>query len=160
MLLLDFSLVPIELTYAAYYRQLETVDIGDINYYLFHGNIVFRVGAVDFGMPSNTVPVVDFAAVMLSVAAEIWQGRRAEFEYTEGEGTIFFVPSKRGAVEISCDFHKERSTVDVLLFCREVKVFADRVFAVLQRDFPPILNNPEFIEWFEPRRRDLAGKMR
>ncbi|MEQ9196934.1 MAG: hypothetical protein RIE84_09285 [Parvibaculum sp.] len=146
---LDFRLVPIDPIYADDHRRLDSVGVSTIEYHLFHGIVTFRIGDVEFGL-RVPIPVVEFARCMLWLARQRFSGLGNSFEFTEGEGEIFFDMVAPGVVSVRCDYHEEQAQVSALELHEASLAFARRVLDMLRSDFPDILENQEFIDWFLP----------
>lgn len=89
MMILDYQLDPADLQRAA------DVDMafatGDqLDYYLFCGSIVFRVGSASFDAPWGWIPVFDFAIKINEITTALMDGEDKILEFTECEDTISF----------------------------------------------------------------------
>ena len=71
-------------------RDLASVDLESLRYYLFPGDIVMKDEEVDFSTQWGWVPVLDFALCLNSIAETLGQGRLEVFEFTESDATLEF----------------------------------------------------------------------
>lgn len=149
---LDFHLVPVLPHYSDYYRTLGSVDLSVVRYYLFPSLVTFRIGDTEFGL-SNPIPVVDFAGCLLALSDRLLIGSDATFEFTEGEGEIFFSVQTPGVVSVRCDYRDGQAKVPALQLREEFLKFGGRVLEVIRRDFPELMENNEFTAWFLPMLR-------
>jgi hypothetical protein len=146
---IDFRLVPIDPVYVDDYRKLDSVSVSTLEYHLFHGVVTFLIGGVEFGI-EDPIPVAEFARSMLWLARRRLSGIYDNFEFTEGEGEIFFEAAGPGVVSVRCDYHGEQARVSELELHEAILAFARRVLDMLRNDFPEVLENQEFIDWFFP----------
>lgn len=137
------------------YSQLAEVDCGDIQYWLFHGTVEFRVNDLNLSTDPIPVPVVDFAAGMLLVVAQLERGRSAKFEYTEGQEELSFDLVDKKNVDVSSDVRSGKTTVDVKTLADAVDGFSFKVLGYLKRQHTDIFENPEFLNWYPGARTYL-----
>ncbi|WP_035805320.1 hypothetical protein [Kitasatospora mediocidica] len=115
-------------------------DIGltDLTYRFPLGDVVIKAGDVEF--PMTRVTVFDFARAMLVAFAQARESGTAEYDFTEGEGSIF-LRVDGSALRVDCDFADGfvESTVDEF---QESLVGAGlSLVGQLRQSFPGILEN-------------------
>lgn len=149
MIVLDFNLQGIESIYENLYKNLERADLSEIRYYLFQGKIIFKVNSSDFSPPFARIPIVDFCAGFIFVYRNLKRSDHEIFEFTEGEGEIFFDKLPDGYVKISCDYNQKEEIVSLLEVREEVKRFAERVRKRISQEYPRVLLNKDFLTLVE-----------
>ena len=96
------------------------------------------------------IPIIDFAASLQHVSAELSQDAsvETEFEFTESEATIHF---KRldDSISISASYAPSTAQISLTEFTNAVARFSAKVADELPQRYPSLLKNQEFVEIFK-----------
>jgi hypothetical protein len=153
MITLDYQLDSIE---AARIREddLLAATDPDLDYYLFCGDIFFRVDDVEFDAAWGWVPVINFSYSLCDIIFKIKPGEERQLEFTESESLIGFV-RRLARIEISASYATGRAEVDIAELKQAAGRFAIAVFNDLSKRWPTLLQN----EAFNKRSEDLHATL-
>jgi hypothetical protein len=70
--------------------DLKSADDSDFNYNLFMGDIVLKMGNVDFSTAWGWIPLLDFVTYLHKLLEQFKEGSKDTFEFTESEATLDF----------------------------------------------------------------------
>ena len=129
--------------------DFSTLDATDLRYSVIMGDITMVVNGKDFSAPWGWIPIIDFAASLQHVSAELSQDAsvETEFEFTESEATIHF---KRldDSISISASYAPSTAQISLTEFTNAVARFSAKVADELPQRYPSLLKNQAFVENF------------
>lgn len=116
-----------------------------LDYYLFCGDIYFRINEVSFDAPWGWIPVISFSMQLCEIVCTIRDGETGRLEFTESEDEIRFTRTE-DVIDVSCDYsdgHAQVSLSDI----RGASIrFATRIVAELSARWPLLKTNKAFQE--------------
>ena len=147
MVILDYNLRNSELS------RLQTVnwrnvDETDLDYYLFKGDILFRVDNANFDAGWGWIPILDFATQIFKIVAELKMVERNAFEFTESDAAIKF-ELRRNLVVISSNYSPDEGKINYEELHISVSGFLHRVLTELGTHFPELRKNQYFLSRVE-----------
>ena len=130
--------------------HLASVDEMTLRYDLLLGDITIKVDSADISARWGWVPILDFAASLRRVRAELSQRDVADsvFEFTESDAKLYFSRSGTTAL-ISASFTPAKGLVSFTEFCSAVDVLIRRVVSLVSLQYPALLRNEAFRRLFE-----------
>lgn len=129
------------------YLDPATADEDEIRYYLFHGDIEFQVGDVDFSTKWGWVPVLDFAIFMARISASLAKGEPTEtFGFTESAAEIHFVRDGRSA-RVTTSYEPGVAHVDLIDFAAASTQLFERAYQAACLAEPRFTMNPIGLAW-------------
>ncbi len=145
MIHLDYSLEPAEL------RRLKGVDLASatrtqLDYYLFCGNVVFRIDDAVFDASWGWVPILDFAARLYELVHDLRNSTRQYLEFTESEARIS-LHLRGDRVEVTTNYVPSRAETSLDALQEVATAFLHRVLKDLRLHWPDIARNPAFREF-------------
>jgi len=118
------------------------VDEADLDYYMFKGDIRFRVDKANFDAEWGWVTILDFATQIFEIVAEL-KGVGV-FTFTESDAGIQF-KRQSDIVVISSNYSEDEGIVDYEELFTSVSVFFRRVLTDLEKLFPELRQNVNFL---------------
>ena len=144
MIQLDYALSPSEISKVNEANLIAATNT-EIDYYLFCGDVFFRIDDTRFDAAWGWVPVVDYATQLYLIASEIREGETRYLEYTESEAAIRF--RRIGDdVEVAAEYVSANAVVPLYELQVAAKDFIRRVFSDLMSRWPKLAGNPFFNE--------------
>ena len=142
MISLDYSLEPAELL------KLEKVDltsatITDLDFYLFCGNVIFRIDEAVLDASWGWVPILNFASQLYEILYTIQDGETKSLEFTESEATIDF-HRKGENITVTAEYASSEAITTVVELRKAVSIFCCRVIADLSNQWHELSQNPAF----------------
>lgn len=150
MIHLDYNLEPSEI------RKIEGVDLitataNDLDYYLFCGDIIFRIDNTNLDARWGWVPIINFATQLYLIASEIKEGEARKLEYTESAAVIEF-SRQGGIIEIKAEQAHAKVEASLYELRESATIFICRLFSNLTSRWPKLAQNQFFKE-----RVDIVG---
>ena len=131
--------------------NLSVADEVALRYDLFLGDIHFEIDGQDFSAKWGWIPVIDFAASLLSIASQLEKGNTAlEFEFTESNAKIYF-QRENGNVRLTSTFVSSSASVAVAEFNSAVRRFAAQIREELLKEAPQLSTNAAFQSLLSPK---------
>jgi hypothetical protein len=116
-----------------------------LDYYLFVGDIYFRIDGSNFDALWGWIPVIDFAFQLCDIAFNIRDGETRKLEFTESEAAILFL-RQADNIEIASNFNSSKARVSLIELQEKSKEFAEKLFNDLASRWPALVRNPFFNE--------------
>jgi hypothetical protein len=134
-------------------KKLSNIDLSiisstDIDYYLFCGNIIFRVNDRNFDALWGWIPIIDFATNLFLILSKIKEGESEIYYFTESEATIKF-HRKDGSIMINPSYCLFEEKVVYEEMKATTHQFLKRVLTETSVQFPQLSKNSVFIERLE-----------
>jgi hypothetical protein len=150
MLTLDYELSP---SWNVTTDQTDLTSAGEmeLRYNVLLGDVVFKEGSHDFSARWGWVPIIDFAASLKTIAAELGErdGSEVTFEFTESDATLRF-RRKGEAVLISCSYQSGEARVPLHDFVKSTNDFTRRVARELCERYSTLARNASFSRLLAP----------
>lgn len=155
MIELDYSFDPDEL------KKLDQFDfrkltLTDLDYYLFGGNIFFRIDGVSFDTPWGWIPVLNYCVRMCLVLLELQEQGESVLEFTENDAEISFTREADG-VCVSADFLNAAASTCLSELRVAVKHFAGKLLRDLLHRWPSLAAMEPFQERLRTIRETCGG---
>jgi hypothetical protein len=133
---------------AAWNRNAATINLStasamDLRYDLFLGDIVFRIGDVDFSALWGWVPVLDFALSLHGITETLPEAGEGVLEFTESNAALRFV-YERGWVKVSANYVRDQigANISYTDLSRAADTFLQTVLRDLWTMHPELERNP------------------
>jgi hypothetical protein len=122
-----------------------TADSMTLRYEVFLGDQIFLVDDADFSALWGWVPILDFAASMVSVAEELASGETdVQFEFTDSGAVINFSRLDQRLM-ISSSYTTARARVGLDELHKAAQSYARTVFEDATALYPALKNNRSFL---------------
>lgn len=143
MITLDYLLAQDEV------RTLDATDLthataAELDYYLFRGDIYFRIDDQVFDASWGWVPIIEFATQLHILGRRLVEKGSETVEFTESEATINLRLAD-GKVVVSSSYSLGTAEVDYFEFTKETERFLRSVLTDFARSYPSLLQNPNFV---------------
>ena len=144
MIHLDYKLNPDEI------GNIEAADLASatptqLDYYLFAGDVEFRVGDQVFDAAWGWVPILDFARTLYVIVHDLADGATDHLEFTESEETIDFHRSGSRVV-VTASYGAAKADVELHELQDAAAAFLRRVTGDLSVRWPTLHQNPYFLQ--------------
>lgn len=144
MIFLDYQLDPSHVKRLTD-NQILSADDTSLDYYLFYGDVYFRVNEVSFDPFWGLIPVIFFSMQLCEISCGMADGEMSSLEFTEVEEQIHFLRAK-DIIQITCDYSDARAQTS-LPELRDASIdFANRVFDDLSNRWPLLKSTKAFQE--------------
>lgn len=144
MVTLDYKLAEDELAKLASFNFAE-LTLTDLDYYLFCGDVFFRIDGVDFDTPWGWIPLLNHCVRMCLVTMELRNDGRAVLEFTENEATISF-ELQGNQVAIAASFVDASASVSIQELREAVTAFSEKLLRELVMRWPALTGTAAFQE--------------
>lgn len=144
MIILDYKLNESELPRIKKFN-LSEVTASDLDYYLFCGNIFFKIGGKNFDALWNWIPVIDFATQLYLISTNLIVGQCKSLYFTESEATIKFC-RKENIISVAPSYVFENAEIDCSELQEASKEFLGNILESLSTSYPQLLENAPFLE--------------
>ena len=124
---------------------LANITASDLDYYLFRGDIIFRVDEKRLDTEWGWVPVVEFATQLFLILTKIVDGEERFLEFTESEATIRFLRHKE-IVDLEASYVDVYVSVDQSELRSASIEFFGRILEDISAKYPDLSKNPSFRE--------------
>ena len=123
----------------------DAMDAMALRYDWLLGDVIIKVGSQDLSARWGWVPILDFAASLRRIGAELAQhdGADSEFEFTESDAKIQFRGRGKNVL-ISATYAAGEGTVPLDEFFRAIGEFTERLVAEICREHPSLMQNEAF----------------
>ncbi|MGI8984750.1 MAG: hypothetical protein ACR2HM_09515 [Acidimicrobiales bacterium] len=125
--------------------EVARLDETTLRYGFFMGDVEFRIDEASFDARWGWVPILDFAASLLSLMRSLPKTREAAFEFTESEAQISFA-FKDSAVEVGATYSPATAAAPYDAMLAAVEAFALSTFDAAETVYPSIGANTAYIE--------------
>lgn len=116
----------------------------ELRYYCFIGDVILRVGGVDFSTDWGWVPVLDFAIAARQIGDGVALGHAEEFDFTESAEVIQFDLVEQDRVRVQSSYAPGAGLVSLGEFDAAVRSLLRRVREVIERAYPDLLLNRHY----------------
>ena len=129
--------------------NLSIADESDLRYNAFLGDIMFQIDDVDFNLNWGWIPILDFAACLVSISQKLLRGSEYEvFDFTESDAEIIFKCGER-IVAVSASYADIEATIEIDDLAELAHAFWDKAIKDFTLAYPEISKNPTFRNMLE-----------
>jgi hypothetical protein len=134
--------------------NLAIADESVLRYRTFLGDLILRVGEVDFSTRWGWIPLLDLAYCIKEMIGELLSGQPAAvFEFTESDAILRLVRHGQNVV-ISASYVDGNASVDLQVFSKTAISVSRRFFEWAAQANTDLASNPHFLLMWEEVRRD------
>jgi hypothetical protein len=125
--------------------DFDGLTLTDLDYYLFCGDIFFRVNGVSLDAPWGWIPIFNFCIRMNFVLSDLQSRGRALLEFTENDATIVF-DSQDSSVAIRADYANAFARCNPEELRNAVTAFSEKLLREMVAKWPKLPNTSAFQE--------------
>ena len=144
MIFLDYNLDPAMIKKVTDYDIISATN-DTLDYYLFCGDIYFRVNGANFDALWSWIPLIDFSMKLAEISCTIRDGETAIFEFTESDDKIYFLRTKE-VIDVTCDYSNAHAQTSLSEMRAATVSFAKKVFNDLTNRWPLLKSSKAFQE--------------
>jgi hypothetical protein len=140
MINIDYSLNYADLNKLETY-DLSKVDLTHLDYYLFTGDIIFKINEMDFSVNWGWIPILGFAMQLYDISKKISSAKVSKLNFTESDDDIFFEMSNNDDVRITASYVGSNAIISVVELHRETRDFLIKVLYDLENRWSDLSDN-------------------
>ncbi len=140
MITLDYNFNDADLNRLETY-DLSKVDNTQLDYYLFTGDIIFKINEMDFSANWGWIPILGFAMNLYDISKKISSVKESRLSFTENEDYIFFEMINKDYIRLTASYTGSFAVISLVELHCESRNFLLKVLCDLRSRWSDLNDN-------------------